>query len=68
MIEGANPVVQALLGTLLTWALTAAGAACVILVIGYQRKILDGALGFAAGEYYYLPHWFTVKPVKAHLK
>lgn len=36
MIEGANPVVQALLGTLLTWGLTAAGAACVILVIGYQ--------------------------------
>lgn len=40
MIEGANPVLQALLGTLLTWGLTAAGAACVILAVGYQVRSL----------------------------
>ena len=36
MIEGAGPVWQALLGTLLTWGLTAAGSAMVFLFNGGQ--------------------------------
>ncbi|GBP13311.1 Zinc transporter ZIP11 [Eumeta japonica] len=44
MIAGYGPVTQALLGTLLTWGLTAAGAACVIFLRGNQRKSLDAAL------------------------
>lgn len=38
MIEGKGAVTQALLGTLLTWGLTAAGAACVFFVRGKQVK------------------------------
>lgn len=34
MIVGYGPVTQALLGTLLTWGLTAAGAACVFFIRG----------------------------------
>lgn len=45
MIQGYGPVTQALLGTLLTWGLTALGAGCVIFVRGNQRKTLDTALG-----------------------
>lgn len=36
MIEGHLPVTQALLGTLLTWGLTAAGSAMVIFLRGNQ--------------------------------
>ena len=50
MIEGYGPVTQALLGTLLTWGVTALGAICVV-PLPYvastpeaQRKLLDGAL------------------------
>lgn len=49
MIEGLGPVTQALLGTLLTWGLTALGAGMVIFLRGNQRKSLDASLGFAAG-------------------
>lgn len=34
MIEGYGAVTQALLGTLLTWGLTAAGAGCVFFIRG----------------------------------
>lgn len=49
-----HPVLLAFLGTLFTYGMTAVGAACVFLVprsIAYktQRKVLDAALGFAAG-------------------
>nr|XP_049615922.1 zinc transporter ZIP11 isoform X6 [Syngnathus scovelli] len=49
MIEGYSPVAQALMGTLLTWGLTAAGAAMVFVFSARQKHILDGSLGFAAG-------------------
>jgi hypothetical protein len=42
MIQGYGPVTQALLGTLLTWGLTAAGAACVIFLRGNQVRLADG--------------------------
>ena len=44
-----NPVVQALLATLFTWGVTAAGAALVFLKKTVDQKLLDGMLGFAAG-------------------
>ncbi|MEQ2231655.1 hypothetical protein ILYODFUR_002811 [Ilyodon furcidens] len=49
MLEGYSPVTQALLGTLFTWGLTAAGAALVFVFSSRQKQILDGSLGFAAG-------------------
>ncbi len=44
-----TPVVQALLGTLFTWFLTALGASVVFFFKKLNRKVLDAMLGFAAG-------------------
>ncbi|XP_066990040.1 zinc transporter ZIP11 [Macrobrachium rosenbergii] len=62
MIEGASPVLQALLGTLLTWGLTAAGSAVVFLLAGTQRKVLDSSLGFAAGVMTAASFWSLLAP------
>jgi len=62
MIAGYGPVTQALLGTLLTWGLTAAGAAMVIFVRGTQRRSLDAALGFAAGVMIAASFWSLLGP------
>lgn len=45
MIQGYGPVTQALLGTLLTWGLTAAGAAMVIFLRGNQ--VIDRSHNFS---------------------
>ncbi|XP_055707574.1 zinc transporter ZIP11 isoform X2 [Phlebotomus papatasi] len=62
MIQGYGPVTQALLGTLLTWGLTAAGAAMVIFLRGNQRKSLDVSLGFAAGVMIAASFWSLLAP------
>ncbi|KAK7079147.1 hypothetical protein SK128_012243 [Halocaridina rubra] len=62
MIEGVSPVVQALLGTLLTWGLTALGSAVVFVLAGTQRKILDSSLGFAAGVMTAASFWSLLAP------
>lgn len=62
MIPGYGPVTQALLGTLLTWGLTAAGSAMVVLLRGNQRKSLDAALGFAAGVMIAASFWSLLAP------
>uniref|UniRef100_U5EZU7 Zinc transporter ZIP11 n=1 Tax=Corethrella appendiculata TaxID=1370023 RepID=U5EZU7_9DIPT len=62
MIQGYGPVTQALLGTLLTWGLTAAGSAMVIFLRGNQRKSLDISLGFAAGVMIAASFWSLLAP------
>ncbi|XP_063382461.1 zinc transporter ZIP11 [Cydia fagiglandana] len=62
MIEGYGAVTQALLGTLLTWGLTAAGASLVFFVRGKQRKLLDVSLGFAAGVMTAASYWSLLDP------
>ena len=62
MIEGQSPVVQALLGTLLTWGLTLAGAAMALFLRGNQRKLLDTSLGFAAGVMLAASYWSLLEP------
>ncbi|NXQ07210.1 S39AB protein, partial [Vidua macroura] len=61
-----GPVPQALLGTLLTWGLTAAGSALVFVVVCawffFQRRILDGSLGFAAGVMLAASYWSLLAP------
>ncbi|XP_022654486.1 zinc transporter ZIP11-like isoform X3 [Varroa destructor] len=57
-----DPILQTLLGTLITWGLTAAGAACVFVLNSNQRKILDGSLGFAAGVMLAASFWSLLKP------
>jgi ZIP family zinc transporter len=44
-----SPVLQALIATLFTWAVTALGAAFVFIGKTVTRKLLVGMLGFAAG-------------------
>ncbi|XP_053850901.1 zinc transporter ZIP11 isoform X2 [Vidua macroura] len=62
MIPGLGPVPQALLGTLLTWGLTAAGSALVFVFSSGQRRILDGSLGFAAGVMLAASYWSLLAP------
>jgi zinc transporter ZupT len=46
---GLSPIAQALLATMFTWGMTAAGAALVFGTKNVSRKLLDAMLGFAAG-------------------
>ncbi|XP_028331550.1 zinc transporter ZIP11 isoform X2 [Gouania willdenowi] len=62
MLEGYSPVTQALLGTLFTWGLTAAGAALVFIFSARQKRILDGSLGFAAGVMLAASYWSLLAP------
>ncbi|XP_017884945.1 zinc transporter ZIP11 isoform X2 [Ceratina calcarata] len=62
MLKDCTPIKQALLGTLFTWALTAAGAALVIVIRGKQRKLLDISLGFAAGVMIAASYWSLLAP------
>ncbi|XP_076028701.1 zinc/iron regulated transporter-related protein 48C isoform X2 [Oratosquilla oratoria] len=62
MKEHIAPTLQALLGTLLTWGLTAAGAAVVFLVKETRRDVLDASLGFAAGVMTAASFWSLLAP------
>jgi len=57
-----NPVLQALLGTLFTWGVTALGASMVFFFKNIKRKILDSMLGFAAGVMIAASFWSLLKP------
>jgi len=57
-----NPVMQALLATLFTWGVTAAGAALVFLKKEVDRKLLDAMLGFAAGVMIAASFWSLLNP------
>ena len=47
---GTSPVLQAVLATLFTCGMTAAGAALVFGTKNVPRKLLDAMLGFAANH------------------
>jgi len=57
-----GPVVQALLGTMFTWGMTAIGAACVFLTKEINKKVLDTMLGFAAGVMIAASFWSLLAP------
>ena len=59
---GLNPVLQALVATLFTWAVTALGAAFVFFFKTINRKVLDGMLGFAAGVMIAASYWSLLAP------
>ena len=44
-----NPILQALVGGLFTWVLTAIGASLVFFFKSANRKFLDASLGFTGG-------------------
>jgi len=57
-----NPVLQALLATLFTWGVTAAGAALVFVKKTIHTKLLDAMLGFAAGVMIAASFWSLLNP------
>ncbi|MDX9785274.1 MAG: ZIP family metal transporter [Desulfobacterales bacterium] len=57
-----NPIVQALIATLFTWFITAAGAGLVFFFKTINRKILDAMLGFAAGVMIAASYWSLLAP------
>jgi ZIP family zinc transporter len=61
-LNSLSPVVQALLATLFTWGMTAAGAAAVLLTQTVNRRLLDGMLGFAAGVMLAASYWSLLAP------
>ena len=57
-----NPIVQALLATLFTYGMTAAGAATVFLTKNVSRSLLNAMLGFAAGVMIAASFWSLLAP------
>jgi ZIP family zinc transporter len=57
-----DPVVQALIATLFTWAVTALGAALVFFFKRINQKLLDCMLGFAAGVMIAASFWSLLAP------
>src|SRR5918994_4947989 len=64
VLSGLSPVLQALLATLFTWGMTAAGAALVFGAKNVPRKLLDAMLGFAAGVMIAASFWSLLVPSK----
>ncbi|MFH1184797.1 MAG: ZIP family metal transporter [Chloroflexota bacterium] len=65
-----SPVVQALIGTCFTWAITALGAAAVFLQKEPSQRMQDIMLGFAAGVMIAASYWSLLAPaidMSAHL-
>ena len=57
-----NPIIQALLETLFTWAVTALGAALVFMFKKIHKNILDSMLGIAAGVMIAASFWSLLSP------
>ena len=61
-LQNLHPVIQALLATCFTWALTALGAAVVFTARDVSKKMLDTMLGFAAGVMIAASYWSLLAP------
>ncbi len=57
-----NPILQALLGTLFTWGVTALGAAMVFFFKSIKKEVFNGMLGFAAGVMIAASFWSLLAP------
>lgn len=57
-----NPILLALLGTLFTWFMTAAGSFMVIFFKNINQKLLNAMLGFAAGVMIAASFWSLLAP------
>jgi ZIP family zinc transporter len=63
--QNLNPVLQALVATGFTWAMTALGAAVVFAARDFSRRVLDAMLGFAAGVMIAASYWSLLAPAIA---
>ncbi|MBN1992030.1 MAG: ZIP family metal transporter [Anaerolineae bacterium] len=61
-LENFNPIVQTLIGTGFTWAMTALGATTGLFGKNLSRKLLDWMLGFAAGVMIAASYWSLLAP------
>ncbi|WP_291855375.1 ZIP family metal transporter [Marinilabilia sp.] len=57
-----NPVLLALVATLFTWFVTAAGASMVFFFKSINKRVLNSMLGFAAGVMIAASFWSLLKP------
>lgn len=57
-----SPIIQALMGTLFTWGLTALGASLVFFTKEVSRNLLNGLLGFASGVMIAASYWSLLAP------
>lgn len=57
-----NPIIQALLATIFTWAITALGAILVFFFKKVNKNVLDAMLGFAAGVMISAAFWSLLLP------
>ncbi len=57
-----HPVLQALLATLFTWFVTAAGAGLVFFTRQVNRKVMNGLLGMASGVMIAASFWSLLNP------
>lgn len=57
-----SPVMAAFLATLFTWGITALGAGLVFFFKGFNKKVLDSMLGFAAGVMTAASFWSLLAP------
>ncbi|VDN49255.1 ZIP family metal transporter [Petrocella atlantisensis] len=57
-----DPIVQALIGTLFTWGVTALGASMVFFFKTINKTVLNGMLGFAAGVMIAASFWSLLAP------
>lgn len=57
-----SPITQALIATLFTWGVTAAGAALVFFTRKISPKLMDSMLGFAAGVMIAASFWSLLAP------
>tara|TARA_B110000263_G_C15160880_1_gene442336 strand:- start:25 stop:873 length:849 start_codon:yes stop_codon:yes gene_type:complete len=60
-----NPIIQALIAGLFTWALTAIGASLVFFFKSSNRKVLDMCLGFTGGVMIAASFWSLLSPAIA---
>jgi len=60
--QSLHPVYQALLATGFTWVMTLLGAAGVFLGREVDRRVMDAALGFAAGVMIAASYWSLLAP------
>jgi zinc transporter, ZIP family len=63
-----NPIIQALVATLITWGVTALGAAVVFFQKKVNRRILVVMLGFAAGVMTAASFWSLLAPAIAMME
>lgn len=61
-LEQFSPLTQAMIATLFTWGVTAAGAALVFLTRTINQKLMDSLLGFAAGVMIAASFWSLLAP------